>query len=132
MNNVTNLSLEVKEKLCTEIKGVETGVNEVNNLIKLLVASQENNVDSSLKMVLDMINEKTDKLLKKDISKLNSSILSLNVETSKTVARRARQVKKDNNNVNKSASRVSRNNRVKKQEVKEEQAEKIEVKAKEE
>ena len=132
MNNVTNLSLEVKEKLCTEIKGVETGVNEVNNLIRLLVASQENNVDNSLKMVLDMINEKTDKLLKKDISKLSSSILSLNIETPKTVVKRTRQVKKNTDNVNKSVSKVSRNTRDKKQEVKEEQTEKVEDKNKEE
>lgn len=85
-----NLLLSEISGLDSKVKWIETDVTEVNNILRLLIASQENESDNSLKIVLDLIKERTENILVNDIVEINRNITkiekladSLNEVTSK-------------------------------------------------
>lgn len=102
-----NLLLSEISGLDSKVKWIETDVTEVNNILRLLIASQENESDNSLKIVLDLIKERTENILVNDIVEINRNITkiekladSLNKVTSKP---------KRNTKNNSTSSRRSKN-----------------------
>lgn len=72
-----NLLLSEISGLDSKIKWIETDVNEVNNVLRLLIASQENESDNSVKIVLDLIKEKVENILVNDIVEINRNITKI-------------------------------------------------------
>lgn len=102
-----NLLLSEISGLDSKVKWIETDVTEVNNILRLLIASQENESDNSLKIVLELIKERTENILVNDIVEINRNITkiekladSLNKVTSKP---------KRNTKNNSTSSRRSKN-----------------------
>lgn len=102
-----NLLLSEISGLGSKVKWIETDVTEVNNILRLLIASQENESDNSLKIVLELIKERTENILVNDIVEINRNITkiekladSLNEVTSKP---------KRNTKNNSTSSRRSKN-----------------------
>lgn len=72
-----NLLLSEISGLDSKLKWIETDVNEVNNVLRLLIASQENESDNSVKIVLDLIKEKVENILVNDIVEINRNITKI-------------------------------------------------------
>ena len=72
-----NLLLSEISGLDSKLKWIETDVNEVNNVLRLLIASQENESDNSIKIVLDLIKEKVENILVNDIIEINRNITKI-------------------------------------------------------
>lgn len=72
-----NLLLSEISGLDSKLKWIETDVNEVNNVLRLLIASQENESDNSIKIVLDLIKEKVENILVNDIVEINRNITKI-------------------------------------------------------
>lgn len=72
-----NLLLGEISGLDSKLKWIETDVNEVNNVLRLLIASQENESDNSVKIVLDLIKEKVENILVNDIVEINRNITKI-------------------------------------------------------
>ena len=72
-----NLLLGEISGLDSKLKWIETDVNEVNNVLRLLIASQENESDNSVKIVLELIKEKVQNILVNDIVEINRNITKI-------------------------------------------------------
>ena len=72
-----NLLLSEISGLDSKLKWIETDVNEVNNVLRLLIASQENESDNSVKIVLELIKEKVQNILVNDIVEINRNITKI-------------------------------------------------------
>ena len=72
-----NLLLSEISGLNSKLKWIETDINEVNNVLRLLIASQENESDNSVKIVLDLIKEKVENILVNDIVEINRNITKI-------------------------------------------------------